>query len=942
MRFSYCAMLPFLVALPLLVAPLRAEEASADDKDKKEKITYDQHVRAVFRQNCFACHNSNDAKGGLSLDSYGKTMEGGSSGEVVFAGDLESSRLWHLVDHQDTPKMPPMSDKLAANDLGIIRRWIEGGALENSGSKAQVKDKPSYDLAQPAGGKPEGEPAMPEGLWRQPVVHTPRPGQVTAIATSPWAPLAAVSGQRQVLLYHTGSGELLGVLPYPEGIPHVLRFSRNGALLLAGGGQGSYSGSVVAYDVKTGRRVMKVGDELDVVLAADINDTQTMIALGGPGRMIRIYSTRDGSLLHEIKKHTEWVTGLEFSPDGVLLASADRNGGLVVWEAQTAREYMSLEGHKEGITDISWRSDSNVLASASEDGTVKLWEMIDGKNIKTVRAGAGVQSVDYSRDGRLLTVGRDKQPRVFDGEGKELAKFDALPDIGLECAFGFEGKRVLAGDWSGKVALWQIEDKQQLAELSPNPPTLQMRLAAAEQQELSAAAAVKPVEAAAAQAVSEREVARKALADLVAKFKSNEAQLAAAQQALAKQDAAWKAASAKSVELEAQRKAAAEGLAQAKSELETAQSAQTKASASLQSVENEHSAKVKAQEDLVAQIEAGQESAEKQGIAVQAARETLTQKEAALTAAESALAKAREELESAADDAKKAAQQKVDALTAGVEQARKEVAAASQAYKEVEQAMTMLLEAQAARKESLQALEREILALSTRVKQEREIVKQAREDVGSRSRKVDELAAAEKSVQMDLTQQEHLKAATMKALAATREQIATTTAAVNAMKPQIAAQESRVKTLAAAAAKEEARLAAVRQTYQDSVAATQRIRNELGDFLQVNQRLQQQIEQAQQQAAKVRQQVVAMEERWQVAQSQAKSARDQFAVLEKQMAELKARFEAAKTEQAAAAQVAREAAEEVASNKAKAAEVEAQAEQLLEQQKLFQEAYGPK
>ena len=47
-----------------------------------------------------------------------------------------------------------------------------------------------------------------------------------------------------------------------------------------------------------------------------------MIALGGPSRVVRIYSTADGELLHEIKKHTDWVYGVEFSPDGVLLATA--------------------------------------------------------------------------------------------------------------------------------------------------------------------------------------------------------------------------------------------------------------------------------------------------------------------------------------------------------------------------------------------------------------------------------------------------------------------------------------------------------------------------------------------------------------------------------------------------------------------------------------------
>src|SRR5262249_30857403 len=165
----------------------------------------------------------------------------------------------------------------------------------------------------------------------------------------------AVGGQKQVLLYHTDTLDLLGVLPFPEGTPHVLKFSRNGSLLLAGGGHGGKSGRAVIWSVTTGERLTALGDESDAVLAADISPDQSRVALGGPGKVVRIYSTKDGKVAQEIRKHTDWVTALEFSPDGVLLATGDRSSGLFVWEAFTAREYFTLKGHTSAITEISWR-----------------------------------------------------------------------------------------------------------------------------------------------------------------------------------------------------------------------------------------------------------------------------------------------------------------------------------------------------------------------------------------------------------------------------------------------------------------------------------------------------------------------------------------------------------------------------------------------------------
>ncbi len=302
------------------------------------------------------------------------------------------------------------------------------------------------------------------------------------VATSPWAPLAAVGGQKQVLLYNTQTLELVGVLPFPEGTPRVLKFSRNGSLLLCGGGIGGASGRVVVWDVRTGGRIIEVGSELDEVLSADISSDQTLIALGGPQRVVRIYSTESGQLMHEIRKHTDWVTSLEFSPDSVLLASGDRNGGLFVWEAWTGREYLTLKGHTGSINDVSWRSDSGILASASEDSTIKLWEMENGGQVKNWGAhGGGASSVEFTRDGRLVSTGRDKTTKLWDQNGGQQRAFEPFADVALNVSYCDETNRTIAGDWTGEIRVWNASDGARAGGLTMNAPTLEERLAAANQ-----------------------------------------------------------------------------------------------------------------------------------------------------------------------------------------------------------------------------------------------------------------------------------------------------------------------------------------------------------------------------------------------------------------------------------------------------------------------------
>lgn len=487
-------MRPTIAGTLLAAGLLAAVPLSASGADAKVKINYQDQVSAIFKNRCNACHNADKQKGGLNLETFASAMQGGGSGKVVEPGDPDSSTLFQLVSHSEQPNMPPNSPRIPDAELETIRAWIEGGAVETSGSVAVARAKPKFEfkLDPQAAGKPVGPPAMPEKLATEPVVVSQRANAIIAMASSPWAPLVAVGGHKQVLLYQTATRHLVGVLPFPEGSIHVLKFSRNGGLLLAAGGRGGQSGLAVVWDVKTGQRVFELGKEYDVVLAADISPDHGLVALGGPSKILRVYNTADGQLLYEQKKHTEWITALEFSPDGVLLASGDRNNGLLVWEAMTGREFYDLRGHTLALSDISWRLDSNVVASASEDGTVRLWEMEGGKPIKNIAAHrGGVASVRFARDGRLVTTGRDRVARLWDAAGNKLRDFEPFTDLALEAVFTHDAGAVVAGDWSGEVRVWDVKDGKRLANLAANPAPLSVRLAQADQALASAAQEVK-------------------------------------------------------------------------------------------------------------------------------------------------------------------------------------------------------------------------------------------------------------------------------------------------------------------------------------------------------------------------------------------------------------------------------------------------------------------
>lgn len=447
----------------------------------EEPVSYQDHVRPIFESACNNCHNADKKKGGLDLTSYAALMAGGSSGEVVVPGAATDSRLFACISRTAEPVMPPQGDPLPSEQVEIIRKWIDGGLLDAKGGVAKKPKKPTLSLqvGEVAMGRPEGPPPMPEHLLLEPVVVTPRPGAVGAMASSPWAPVVALAGQRQVLLYNSDTLELAGILPVEEGGIDSLIFSRNGQLVIAGTGRAGKSGRLQAWEVKTGKVAFVLGEERDAVLAADVSADMYRAALGGPLRRVKLYDPSTGELVKDIKKHTDWVTALQFSPDGVLLASGDRAGGLHVWEAATGTEFYTLAGHTKAITAVAWRADGNVLASASEDGTIRLWEMNEGKEVKKWDAHrGGVLSLAFTHDGRLVSCGRDNHAKVWKLDGSLVTSVNKFNDLPLSVTFTHDGQRFVVGDWSGRVSVWNSADAQPVGELSAAPPSLEQRVAA--------------------------------------------------------------------------------------------------------------------------------------------------------------------------------------------------------------------------------------------------------------------------------------------------------------------------------------------------------------------------------------------------------------------------------------------------------------------------------
>ena len=96
------------------------------------ELDFEQDILPIFRAKCIRCHAGVEPKAGLNLTSPSSLLTGGSSGAALRIGAAEFSLLYEKVS---ADQMPPVGQKLTAEEKGLLRKWINDGAQGVSGSR---------------------------------------------------------------------------------------------------------------------------------------------------------------------------------------------------------------------------------------------------------------------------------------------------------------------------------------------------------------------------------------------------------------------------------------------------------------------------------------------------------------------------------------------------------------------------------------------------------------------------------------------------------------------------------------------------------------------------------------------------------------------------------------------------------------------------------------
>src|ERR1041384_8802621 len=102
---------------------------------------YARDIRPILAKYCYACHSGERMMGGIRLDARAGAFGKGDSGHVTIApGDSSGSELIRRVTSTEKNRMPFGAASLAPAQVGLLRAWIDAGALWPEAAADSARD----------------------------------------------------------------------------------------------------------------------------------------------------------------------------------------------------------------------------------------------------------------------------------------------------------------------------------------------------------------------------------------------------------------------------------------------------------------------------------------------------------------------------------------------------------------------------------------------------------------------------------------------------------------------------------------------------------------------------------------------------------------------------------------------------------------------------------
>jgi hypothetical protein len=141
MHRRYPLVLPIaaLGALPLMWVALHAQ-----NPPPPTAVDYARDIQPILQTQCYECHGPKKSRGRLRLDVRAAALQGGETGPALVPGNSEGSLvIRRLLGLDGEDRMPKDGDPLPADQIALLRAWIDQGAAWPGQAGDAIADAPA-------------------------------------------------------------------------------------------------------------------------------------------------------------------------------------------------------------------------------------------------------------------------------------------------------------------------------------------------------------------------------------------------------------------------------------------------------------------------------------------------------------------------------------------------------------------------------------------------------------------------------------------------------------------------------------------------------------------------------------------------------------------------------------------------------------------------------
>jgi len=103
-------------------------------------VDFVTEVKPILHDRCIMCHNRGTLPDRTSFENGALAKKGDRQGPVILPGNAAGSRLITAVASPDFHEkvMPPVSVRVTAREIELLRRWIDEGAEWPAGPDGEI------------------------------------------------------------------------------------------------------------------------------------------------------------------------------------------------------------------------------------------------------------------------------------------------------------------------------------------------------------------------------------------------------------------------------------------------------------------------------------------------------------------------------------------------------------------------------------------------------------------------------------------------------------------------------------------------------------------------------------------------------------------------------------------------------------------------------------